>query len=68
MIRPYPFYAKTFAIEIDHGAFLARYGEVQETAFVRKGDHVVAGQPIAKVGHPSASQRRATCFILPSLP
>lgn len=48
---PYPFYARTSAIEIDHGAFLARYGEVQEAAFVRKGDSVVAGQPIAKVGH-----------------
>lgn len=48
---PYPFYAETFAIEIDHGAFLARYGEVQEGALVRQGDHMVAGQPIARVGH-----------------
>lgn len=39
---PYPFYAGTYAIEIDHGAFLARYGEVQESAMVRQGDKVVA--------------------------
>lgn len=48
---PYPFYAETFAIEIDHGSFVVRYGEVQASAFVREGDHVAAGQPIAKVGH-----------------
>ncbi|HEX5733986.1 MAG TPA: peptidoglycan DD-metalloendopeptidase family protein [Blastocatellia bacterium] len=47
---PEPFYAGTFSIEIDHGTFLARYGEVQGTAFIRKGDKVTAGQPIAKVG------------------
>jgi murein DD-endopeptidase MepM/ murein hydrolase activator NlpD len=47
---PVPFYAETYAIEVDHGDFLARYGEVQGTAFVRQGDHVKAGQPIAKVG------------------
>lgn len=46
----WPFYAETFSIEIDHGGFLARYGEVQESAFVRTGDHVRAAQPIAKVG------------------
>jgi murein DD-endopeptidase MepM/ murein hydrolase activator NlpD len=48
---PYAFYQGTFALEIDHGAFLARYGEIQESAFVRAGDHVNAGQPIAKVGN-----------------
>jgi murein DD-endopeptidase MepM/ murein hydrolase activator NlpD len=47
---PVPFYAGTYSIEIDHGDFLARYGEVQGEAFVRKGDRVKAGQPIAKVG------------------
>ncbi|HEX7313588.1 MAG TPA: peptidoglycan DD-metalloendopeptidase family protein [Pyrinomonadaceae bacterium] len=47
---PVPFYAGTYAIEVDHGDFLARYGEVQGEAFVRKGDNVKAGQPIAKVG------------------
>lgn len=48
---PYPFYAETYAIEIDHGTFVARYGEVQASAFVRQGDHVAAGQRIARVGH-----------------
>ncbi|MEK6335629.1 MAG: peptidoglycan DD-metalloendopeptidase family protein [Acidobacteriota bacterium] len=47
---PYPFYAGTFALEIDHGSFLARYGEIQQSAFVSNGDHVSAGQPIARVG------------------
>ena len=48
---PYFFYLGTYALEIDHGSFIARYGEIQESAFVRKGDRVNAGQPIAKVGH-----------------
>lgn len=47
---PEPFYAGTYSIEVDHGDFLARYGEVQGEAFVRKGDRVTAGQPIARVG------------------
>jgi murein DD-endopeptidase MepM/ murein hydrolase activator NlpD len=36
---------------VDHGDFIARYGEVQHHAFVKTGDHVEAGQIIAKVGH-----------------
>jgi murein DD-endopeptidase MepM/ murein hydrolase activator NlpD len=48
---PYPFYQGTFALEIDHGAFLARYGEIQQSAFVSAGDHVNAGQRIARVGN-----------------
>jgi murein DD-endopeptidase MepM/ murein hydrolase activator NlpD len=48
---PYPFYAKTFALEVDHGSFLARYGEIQEHTLVRKGDVITAGQKIARVGH-----------------
>lgn len=48
---PYPFYQGTYALEIDHGPFLARYGEIQQSAFVREGDRVTAGQPIAKVGN-----------------
>src|SRR5258705_2013255 len=47
---PYEFYEGTFALEVDHGAFLARYGEIQKSALVRQGDRVSAGQPIAKVG------------------
>lgn len=48
---PYPFYCETFALEIDHGSFIARYGEIQSITDVRAGDSVHAGQKIAKVGH-----------------
>ncbi|HEU4509200.1 MAG TPA: peptidoglycan DD-metalloendopeptidase family protein [Pyrinomonadaceae bacterium] len=48
---PYWFYDGTYALEIDHGGFVARYGEIQKHALVRKGDHVSPGQPIAKVGN-----------------
>ena len=49
---PYPFYCKTFAVEIDHGPFLARYGEIapEDTWPVRKGDHVQRGDPVGRVG------------------
>ena len=49
---PYPFYLKTFAIEVDHGGFLARYGEVapERTPFVQEGHHVTRGQQIGRVG------------------
>lgn len=46
----YPFYAETYAIEVDHGEFIARYGEIQRETFVREGERVRAGQPIARVG------------------
>lgn len=49
-LGPYAFYDGTFALEVDHGSFLARYGEIQGKAFVKTGDKVNAGQPIAKVG------------------
>ena len=48
---PYPFYCETFALEIDHGEFLARYGEIQKTTTVKEGDTIHAGEQIAKVGH-----------------
>jgi murein DD-endopeptidase MepM/ murein hydrolase activator NlpD len=48
---PYPFYCQTFALEIDHGDFLARYGEIQAITGVKEGDRVQAGQQIARVGH-----------------
>lgn len=48
---PYAFYAETFALEIDHGIFLARYGEIQSQTEVQAGARVRAGQRIAKVGH-----------------
>lgn len=47
----YWFYDGTYALEIDHGAFVARYGEIKQQALVSKGDHVSPGQPIAKVGN-----------------
>jgi murein DD-endopeptidase MepM/ murein hydrolase activator NlpD len=48
---PYPFYCETFALEVDHGDFLARYGEIQAGTTVKQGDRVHAGQQIARVGH-----------------
>jgi murein DD-endopeptidase MepM/ murein hydrolase activator NlpD len=44
------FYAQTYALEVDHGDFIARYGEVQPHTMVRGGDTVRAGQKIARVG------------------
>src|SRR5437868_5386459 len=48
---PYSFYCETFALEIDHGAFVARYGEIQSKTEVSAGAIVKAGQKIAVVGH-----------------
>ena len=48
---PYAFYCETFALEIDHGSFLARYGEIQSKTEVIAGATVRAGQKIARVGH-----------------
>jgi len=48
---PYAFYCGTFALEIDHGSFLARYGEIQGKTEVTAGTSVRGGQKIARVGH-----------------
>lgn len=49
---PYPFYLRTFALEIDHGPFIARYGELAPEAVwaVEEGDSVERGQPLGRVG------------------
>jgi murein DD-endopeptidase MepM/ murein hydrolase activator NlpD len=54
VLRVYSFYCETYAIEIDHGNFIARYGEVDKNKsniFVRAGDVVQRGEPIGLVGH-----------------
>jgi murein DD-endopeptidase MepM/ murein hydrolase activator NlpD len=52
IINVYEFYAKTYAIEIDHGSFIARYGEVDpKSVTVDIGDEVNRGDTLAKVGH-----------------
>jgi Peptidase family M23. len=38
-------------LEIDHGSFVARYGEIQSNTEVTAGAKVHAGQKIASVGH-----------------
>jgi len=48
---PYPFYCETYALEVHHGSYVIRYGEIQRHTMVRQGDKVKGGQPIAKVGH-----------------
>lgn len=53
VINVYEFYAQTWAIEIDHGSFIARYGEVdghEDNLLVDPGDPVERGQQIAVVG------------------
>jgi hypothetical protein len=49
---PYAFYNATYAVEIDHGAFLARYGEIapESTWKVSEGDPVTRGQVVGRVG------------------
>lgn len=53
VLRVYPFYCETFAIEINHGSFIARYGEVDKhraNLFVQGGDDVKRGDKIGVVG------------------
>ena len=52
VISVYPFYAQTYAVEIDHESFIARYGEVDESCLelVDPGQPVEPGQVIGKVG------------------
>jgi murein DD-endopeptidase MepM/ murein hydrolase activator NlpD len=47
----YPFYCSTDAVEVDHGTFVARYGEIRpHSATVQKGQKIKAGQVLAKTG------------------
>ncbi|PAP77695.1 peptidoglycan DD-metalloendopeptidase family protein [Rubrivirga marina] len=49
---PEDFYLRTFAIEVDHGPFVARYGELAPDATppVKKGDEITRGQVVGRVG------------------
>ena len=48
---PYPFFLGTYAIEVQHTNFIARYCEVAGRTEVRKHDPVFAGQVIGYVGN-----------------
>lgn len=51
LLGPYPFYSGTYALEVQHPQFIARYGEIAARAEVMPGDTVKAGQVIAYVGN-----------------
>jgi murein DD-endopeptidase MepM/ murein hydrolase activator NlpD len=51
VIKSYGFYGETDAIEIDHGSFIALYGEVDpDNIFVKEKQKVKRGETLAKVG------------------
>ena len=48
------FYCRTSQIVVDHGSFIARYGEVDpapQNIFVKVGQGVKRGDPLGEVGH-----------------
>ncbi|HET9227812.1 MAG TPA: M23 family metallopeptidase [Thermoanaerobaculia bacterium] len=47
---PYHFYDVVFALDVDHGDFIARYGEIRTNCPLKAGDRVKAGNRIAQVG------------------
>jgi murein DD-endopeptidase MepM/ murein hydrolase activator NlpD len=49
---PYKFYDGTYALEIDHGSFVVRYGEIDPAIVpgIKANAEVIKGQLIAKVG------------------
>ncbi|MFT8242821.1 M23 family metallopeptidase [Roseomonas sp. BN140053] len=54
ILRYENFYHQTHALEVDHGGFIIRYGEVSPYGLpkgLKVGSRVSAGQQIAKVGH-----------------
>jgi len=50
MRGPYDFFLGTYALEVRHPRFIARYCEIQRETEVKVGDSVVEGQVIAYVG------------------
>jgi murein DD-endopeptidase MepM/ murein hydrolase activator NlpD len=48
---PYSFFRGTFALEVKHPHFIARYCEIERQAEVKVGDTVKPGQVIAFVGN-----------------
>ena len=44
------YYMKTGVVTVDHGPFIARYGEVEKRYLVRAGERVTKGQLIGRVG------------------
>jgi murein DD-endopeptidase MepM/ murein hydrolase activator NlpD len=59
---PYAFYLGTQAVEIQHGDFVARYGEIRGVASgFKKGSKVIKGQLIAYFGQ---SQMQIRPFLL----
>jgi len=53
IIQPvYAFYLGTFALEVDHGTFVARYGEIKQEHADQfaTGDDVLPGQLLGSVG------------------
>ena len=51
IIQAYEFYGKTWAIEVNHGSFIARYGEISEDSIlVENGDTIKRGQKIGEIG------------------
>ena len=48
---PYPFFFGTYAIEIEHPQFVARYCEIAPQTLVKKKSRVKAGQMIGRVGN-----------------
>jgi murein DD-endopeptidase MepM/ murein hydrolase activator NlpD len=50
VIQAYFFYCGTYAVEVDHGSFIARYGEVDSKILVKKGEKIKRGGAIGYVG------------------
>lgn len=50
-VGPYKFYAQSYAVEINHGTFIARYCEMKPDIAVKQGDRVTAGQRLGRVAN-----------------